>query len=292
MYDASSVIFFMHLTGKNIALVVNPFHQKANAVARELLALLHQSSIEHTVFTHTWPQNWGDFTEAWIVGGDGTLHFFINRYPQFHLPIAIFRGGTGNDFHWLLYGDISIEQQFQKVLSAASQPVDAGLCNRKLFINGVGIGFDGKVVKDLAGKEKREGKTSYLLTVLKNIFRYPSFLCTVNTTSFHWGKKCFMISVANGKRYGGGFRVSPQSLVNDGLLDTNIVGKIHPLWRLRYLPLIQKGKHLDLPFITYVKSSMVVVKALQELPAHADGEAFSATEFNIECLPGRFFFLY
>jgi diacylglycerol kinase family enzyme len=80
--------------------------------------------------------------------------------------------------------------------------------------------------------------------------------------------------------------------VNDGLLNTSIVGKIHPLFRLKYLPFIEKGKHLNLPFITYVKSSMVIVKALKELPAHADGEAFSATEFNIECLPSRFLFLY
>lgn len=282
----------MQLTDRNIALVVNPHHAKAMAMAQELVALLSQDGREHTVFTEDWPSSWVNFTEAWIVGGDGTLNYFINRYPQFHLPMAIFKGGTGNDFHWLLYGDLSVEQQFQKIIAASPQPVDAGLCNRKLFINGVGIGFDGKVVQDLIGRQKKSSDASYLLTVLKNIFWYKSFLCTINTTDFHWGKKCFMISVANGKRYGGGFRVSPQSLVNDGLLDTNLVGRLHPLWRVRYLPLIQKGAHQNLPFITYVKSSMVVIKALQELPAHADGEAFSATAFNIECLPGRFLFLY
>lgn len=282
----------MELTEKNIALVVNPFHAKARSLATAIVSILEQKKISHTVYTDPWPTDWTDVTEAWIVGGDGTLNYFINRYPQIKLPLAIFKGGTGNDFHWLLYGKMSTDQQVERVLNAVPQPVDAGLCNRRLFINGVGIGFDGKVVKDLSGKEKREGKAAYLLTVLKNIIRYRSFLCAVSTTDFQWGKKCFMISVANGKRYGGGFQVSPQSLVNDGLLDTNIVGRIHPLLRLRYLPLIQKGAHFNLPFITYVKSSMVVVKALQEIPAHADGEAFSATEFAIECLPGRFLFLY
>lgn len=282
----------MELTEKNIALVVNPFHAKARSLATAIVSILEQKKISHTVYTDPWPTDWTDITEAWIVGGDGTLNYFINRYPQIKLPLAIFNGGTGNDFHWLLYGNMSTDQQVERVLNAVPQPVDAGLCNRRLFINGVGIGFDGKVVKDLSGKEKRDGKAAYLLTVLKNIIRYRSFLCAVSTTDFQWGKKCFMISVANGKRYGGGFQVSPQSLVNDGLLDTNIVGRIYPLLRLRYLPLIQKGAHMNLPFITYVKSSMVVVKALQEIPAHADGEAFSATEFAIECLPGRFLFLY
>lgn len=204
--------------------------------------------------------------------------------------MAIFKGGTGNDFHWLLYRQVSIEEQVEIVLTARPQPVDAGLCNNRLFINGVGIGFDGKVVKDLAGKTK--GKGSYLLTILKNIFRFKAFLCTVRTEDFHWGKKCFMVSIANGQRYGGGFQVTPKSLVNDGLLDTNIVGQLHPFFRLRYLPVIEKGRHLHLPFNTYVKSSMVIVKALQEVPAHADGEPFAATEFAIECLPARFFFLF
>lgn len=275
---------------RNIALLVNPLHPKALSLADAIAVLLKAKNIEHSIFTAYWPQNWIDFTEAWVVGGDGTLNYFINHYPQFHLPIAIFKGGTGNDFHWLLYGAVSAAEQVEIVLAARPQPVDAGLCNNRLFINGVGIGFDGKVVKDLTGKRKR--KTSYLLTVLKNIFHYKAFLCTVNTEDFYWGKKCFMVSVANGKRYGGGFQVTPKSLVNDGLLDTNIVGKIHPLSRLKYLPVIEKGRHLNLPFITYVKSKIVIVKATKELPAHADGEAFSATAFNMECLPARFLFLY
>jgi diacylglycerol kinase (ATP) len=275
---------------KYIALLVNPLHPKAISVAGELAGLLKQKAIAHCVFTREWPQSWIDVSEAWIVGGDGTLHYFINHYPQFHLPMAIFKGGTGNDFHWLLYGDMTVAQQVDSVLNARPQPVDAGLCNKRLFINGVGIGFDGKVVKDLHNRKK--GKSSYLLTIVKNIFRYKEFLCSVNTENFHWGKKCFMISVANGQRYGGGFQVTPKSLVNDGLLDTNIVGRIHPFFRLKYLPVIEKGRHLNLPFVTYVKSAMVIIKALQELPAHADGEYFFATEFNIECLPARFLFLY
>lgn len=275
---------------RNIALVVNPTHHKALAVADTIAVLLKAKAIEHALFTAYWPTTWVDFTEAWVVGGDGTLNYFINRYPQFELPIAIFKGGTGNDFHWLLYGALTVPQQIEAVLTATPQPTDAGFCNNRLFINGVGIGFDGKVANDLANRQK--GRASYFLAIIKNILRYRSFLCTVNTEDFHWGKRCFMVSVANGKRYGGGFQVTPKSLVNDGLLDTNIVGRIHPLSRLKYLPLIQKGQHLNLPFITYVKSGMVVVKALQEVPAHVDGEPFRATEFNLECLPAKFLFLY
>lgn len=282
----------MFIVKKNIALLINPLHQKALAVGDEIAALLQIKNIEYTNFTTLWPIEWIDFTEAWIVGGDGTLNYFINQYPQFHLPMAIFKGGTGNDFQWLLYGNISVKEQVEKVLEVFPKKVDAGYCNNHLFLNGVGIGFDGKVVQNLLGKKKWSGKLSYYAVVLRNIFFFREFLCTVSAGAFHWGKKCLMISVANGRRYGGGFYVNPEGLVTDALLDVNIIGHIPPVKRFRYLPLIEKGTHLDLPMVTYVKTGTVHIKATDITPAHVDGEYFDASEFVIECLPARFSFLY
>lgn len=277
---------------QNIALLINPLHQKALAVGAEITAILQRKNIEHSLFTNAWPEEWFDFTEAWIAGGDGTLNYFINQYPQFHLPIAVFRGGTGNDFQWLLYGDVSVPEQVELVLYTQPKPVDAGYCNHRLFLNGVGIGFDGKVVQDLLGKQKWNGRLSYYSVVLRNIFFFPEFLCTLNHNGFHRGKKCLMISVANGRRYGGGFTVNPTGLVNDALLDVYIIGHVSPLLRFRYLPMIERGTHTNLPFVTYLKTGAVHIKTGGIVPAHVDGEYFDASEFVIECLPSRFSFLY
>jgi diacylglycerol kinase (ATP) len=277
---------------RHIALVINPLHQTALQAGNELTRLLCNKGIEHTIFTASWPTHFDDFTEAWIVGGDGTLNYFINHYPQFDLPMAIFKGGTGNDFHWMLYGEISLSEQLERVLSAVPKPVDAGFCNNHLFLNGVGIGFDGKVVQDLLGKRKWNGKLSYYKVVLKNIFFFKEFLCTLNNETFHWGKKCFMVNVANGRRYGGGFTVNPEGLVNDHLLDINIVGVIPPLLRIRFMNTVEKGTHINLPMVTYLKTGNMHIKTGGIVPAHADGEYFDASEFVIECLPGKFSFLY
>lgn len=277
---------------RNIALLINPLHQKALRVGNEIVALLQEKSIEHSVFTTKWPADFMEFTQVWIAGGDGTLNYFINHYPQFNLPMAVFKGGTGNDFHWMLYGDMPLRQQVEKVLTATPKRVDAGYCNNHLFLNGVGIGFDGKVVQDLLGLKNWSEKLSYYKMVMKNIFFFKEFLCTVSNETFHWGKRCLMLSVANGKRYGGGFNVNPNGLVDDNLLDVNIIGHVPPLMRLRYLPMIEKGTHVDLPMITYVKTASIHIKADRIIPAHADGEYFDASEFVIECLPARFSFLY
>ncbi len=277
---------------QNVALLVNPIHQKAVEVAAEVQDLLHQKGIEHTVFTNHWPNEWLDFTEAWIVGGDGTLNYFINHYPQFHLPIAVFAGGTGNDFHWMLYGKMLVAAQVELVLKARPKHVDAGYCNNHLFINGVGIGLDGKVVQDLLGKQKFNGRLSYYAVVLRNMFHFREFLCTISNETFHWGKKSLMINVANGQRYGGGFQINPEGIINDGRLEANIVGKVSVWSRFRFLSAVEDGRHINLPMVTYLKTASLHIKCEGIVPAHADGEYFDASEFVVECLPARFAFLY
>ena len=161
----------MSYSNKHIALVCNPSggNEKALRITDSLAVLLAGMDIRQSVFTSYWPTVWNGFTEVWIIGGDGTVNWFINQYPDIQLPLSVFAGGTGNDLHWMLYGDLTLERQAELVLEGRPRNIDAGVCNGKLFINGVGIGFDGAIVKDLLGKKKLAGKASYLLSILKHI---------------------------------------------------------------------------------------------------------------------------
>jgi diacylglycerol kinase (ATP) len=279
---------------KHIALVCNPTreNEKALRIANDIGILLSGIDIRHKFFTTTWPENFDDFTEVWIVGGDGTINWFVNLYPNIQLPLALFGGGSGNDFHWMLYGEKMPEQQVDYVLKASPTPVDAGICNGKLFLNGVGIGFDGAIVHDLLGKKKLAGKASYLLSILKQIVSYHEKTCTLQMPSETITQDCFMISIANGKRYGGGFQVAPKASFTDGLLDINIVGKISPFKRMKYLPVIEKGEHLNLPFIHYKHVDQITISSSAKLHAHMDGEYLQENVFEIQVLPKRFSFLY
>jgi diacylglycerol kinase (ATP) len=276
----------------HIALVCNPTFENARSLrlADEIAVLLRQRQVNFSLFTTYWPQVWDDFTDAWIIGGDGTLNVFINQYPQLQLPLAVFSGGTGNDFHWMLYNGITPVQQVEKCLAKNYRTVDAGVCNGRLFLNGVGIGFDGAIVKDLTGKKKIAGKGSYLLSVLKNIMRFEETECVITFNEKVMRQHTFMISVANGKRYGGGFLVAPNATLEDGLIDLNIVERIPPLKRIRYLPAIEKGEHLQLPFIKYFQTASVIIETAKKWPAHIDGEYIEEKIFSISVLPKRFVF--
>jgi diacylglycerol kinase (ATP) len=258
----------------------------AAGIGRELEA----RSVSFELFDTAWPEGFSTFTQAWVVGGDGTLNFFINQYPGISLPLSIFPGGSGNDFHWMLYGGLSVAGQVAGLLGGQTMPIDAGTCNGRLFLNGAGIGFDGAIVKDLVGRKKLSGKATYLLSILKNIMRYRETECTLLIGRETIRERTFLLSVANGKRYGGGFLVAPRAVADDGLLDISLVGAISPLKRMRYLPVMERGDHLGLPFVEYRQAPAVVVTSDSPLHAHLDGEYLCADRFEIAVLPKKFLF--
>jgi diacylglycerol kinase (ATP) len=170
--------------------------------------------------------------------------------------------------------------------------VDAGLCNGIYFINGVGIGFDGEVVRSMRKKRMLPGHLAYLATVLKKIFLYREQEMKINIGNRSIMEKIFMLSIANGSRYGGGFLVAPQSKIDDGLLDIVAIKKITPVKRIFYLPKVEKGKHLHLSFIDVFRSKKISIESNQLMRAHLDGEYFESFQINVEVLPAKFFFLY
>jgi diacylglycerol kinase (ATP) len=278
---------------KIIALVCNPTAGKGKGLLllNEITFALRSRGFTFTAYSGNWPRHFKEFTEVWIIGGDGTLNFFINRYPEISLPIALFKGGSGNDFAWKLYGSKSTKAYLEMVLKGNITRVDAGLCNGRYFINGVGIGFDGEVVKSMGTRKFfSAGHLAYFAIVLKKIFFYREKKMSFVTGGRGWTEKIFMVSIANGSRYGGGFLVAPDADISDGDLDIILIRPIPVFRRLFYLPKVEKGKHLGLHFVEFLREKNILVSSPVPLAAHLDGELMEADKFKIEILPGKFYF--
>lgn len=266
---------------------------KAVKLALKLHQLLNERKIPSQIFTEKeWDERLYSFDQVWITGGDGTVNYFINQYNDIKKPLCIFNGGTGNDFHALLYGKTTVEKQVGHVLQSTPKPIDAGKCNERYFLNGVGIGFDGAVAKGLQGVNKFGGKTSFMLAILKHILFYKEQRYIISCAEKKVDGKFMMISIANGTRYGGGFFVAPLAKCDDGLFDTILVKPLSVFKRLRYLPVIEKGKHLNLPFIDYYNTQQIAISSEQPIQAHLDGEYLESNGFNIEILPAHFNFIF
>jgi diacylglycerol kinase (ATP) len=281
-------------SSKNIAIVCNALAGAGKAVplAEKIAAALSQKNIAYTFFNNNWPEGFNDFTIVFIVGGDGTLNYFVNHYPDIKTPLVIFNGGTGNDFHWLLYGNKTFDEQLQTALAQNARPVDLGKCNDRYFINGVGIGFEGAVAKALLGKKKLGGKASFMITILKNILTYRSKQYFIKSAEQEFTGKRFVVDITNGRRAGGGFHIAPEAKADDGLFDIVIADVLSPLQRLRYLPAIEKGKHLNLFFIHHFRTKKIIVESDEAMQYHLDGEYFEASKLNIEIFPAALNFIF
>lgn len=278
---------------QNIALIVNP--NSANGKALQVAAAVKQQMQEVDISFNeylTLPDTLDDHDEAWIIGGDGSLNYFINRFPNFQEPIVIFKGGTGNDFATKLYGNISPAQQARNILSATPQWIDAGMCNDKLFLNGIGIGFDGVVLNRMHSIRNIGGHLGYLVAVLRSIFTYRSPAFTYNAGNRMARQKLLLFHIFNSNTTGGGFIVAPNADVQDGLLDITTCRDIPALKRLINLPKVERGQHLHLDFIEHFTSPCINIQCEKEVYAQIDGDLFTARDFKIEILPSRFLFRY
>ena len=99
-----------------------------------------------------------------------------------------------------------------------------------------------------------------------------------------------MVDISNGRRAGGGFYVAPEAKADDGLFDVVIVDALTPLQRLRYLPVIEKGKHLHLSFIHHFRTTNITIESNELIQYHLDGEYDEAKELEIEILPAALSF--
>jgi len=284
----------MTTLSKNIAIILNPSAGSGRGVilAKKITDHLFSISINHFLFNNDWPSSFSGFSDAWIVGGDGTLNYFINKYPDIDIPLMIFKGGSGNDFQSLLYGNKTVVQMISIGISGEAKKVDAGICNEKYFINCAGIGFEGAVVEKIMGKNKRVGKIDFYIAILKRIFFYMEQKLKIKDGSIDLHEKCLMVSVMNGKTSGGGFMVGPKASINDGFFEINIVKALSPIKRIFYLPVIEKGKHIGLPFVHYHQAQQITIQSENLIPAHLDGEYYSAKSLTLKLLPEKYLFRY
>jgi diacylglycerol kinase (ATP) len=278
-----------------IAIFINPVAGtgKYRLIEREIISFLLREKVIFTVYNKTWPTKLNEFTHVFVVGGDGTLNHFLNSYPDTKIPISLFKAGTGNDFEWKLSGHKKLDRQLHTAINGTPLAVDAGICNGRYFINGVGIGFDGAVVQDFLNSRKwLQGNLAYYWAVLKTISGYRSkqLVIDINKGREQLETRCFMVTVANGSRFGGNFMVAPQSSLTDNELDLVIIRSVSVLKRYFYLPRMKKGRHLSLPFVKTSKIQSASISAEKPIAAHLDGELMVSQHFDINILPGHFFF--
>jgi diacylglycerol kinase (ATP) len=224
------------------------------------------------------------------VGGDGTINEIAAPLICKKDVIAgLIPGGTGNDFIQITGFPARFkEKDWEIFFNHNFMPMDVGQCNGKIFLNGMGLGFDAQVAAENytePGEVKRGGKNKYIWHILKTLLFYKEKKMTVFSEGRQKQTECFINTVAIGRRFAGGFFLTPKAIANDGLLDVCAVKKLSLLQRLNILLKVPKGTHINDEKVNYYQTERLLIEFPDKVPFHVDGELNFSEKFEIGLLP-------
>ncbi len=231
------------------------------------------------------------------VGGDGTINEIavplINRKD---ITMGLIGAGTGNDFIQVTgFPGRFEEKDWEKFFEVNVTPMDVGQCNDKVFLNGMGLGFDAQVAAENytePGDVKLGGKSKYIWHILKTLLFFKEKKMTVIANGETHETDCFINTIANGRRFAGGFFLTPKAISNDGLLDVCSIKKLSLPQRLKILLMVPKGTHINNEKVKYYQTDKLSLEFPSEVPFHVDGELYFSKHFEVNALPGALNIIY
>ena len=215
------------------------------------------------------------------VGGDGTVHETLNGLDCFdRVTFGIIPAGTGNDFA----ASVNIPTKPLKALDIILQNnvkrVDFFECSGIRGMNAIGAGIDVDILKHY-NKHTLNGKIQYTLSLLHCLIHYrPYELTVIDKNGVKHAKKVLIACLCNGKRFGGGIKISPDSIVDDGKLDFLVVNDLPKRKFIGALIKLATGK---IKRISTSESSLEEnVKIEGSFPVQIDGEIYENIAFDVK----------
>ena len=220
------------------------------------------------------------------VGGDGCFFAVVNGVAGSDVPMLFVPCGTGNDFLKSLPLPKEPLAALRAQLDAPLSRIDLGRMNDIHFLNVSGTGFDVDVLRCVdRHKEKHGGLLAYMLGLRDALKDYRPTEAHISFDGGPEERASFaIVSVGNGRYFGGGMRAVPDAKVDDGLFDAVVV---KPVRKFMIPPLIAffiAGLHIKLGFARLVRCKRFTLRR-KDMTINLDGELFSADEANYELLP-------
>jgi diacylglycerol kinase (ATP) len=230
------------------------------------------------------------FTHIVAVGGDGTVNEVVNGMQEMgtEQPLAVIPAGSGNDFCRMNGIPLDPFAAIDVLFDGREITIDLGhVEGDRYFINGVGIGIDATVARDVLKSTRLCGAPAYFVSAVRQVFGFRSFPVTAESEGRRRDYDCISLGIANGQYVGGGFKMAPNADVSDGLLDLNIIEDMPILKRLVCLPAARKGKHLGLSEVDCRQIATVEISSPSRLVAHMDGEEYRlpGSCFRVSAVP-------
>ena len=225
------------------------------------------------------------------IGGDGSANYLLNALIRAgevdSAVLGLLPCGTGCDFARNFGIPKNVVDAVNVLAKGRPQSCDVGLITgdwgERYFLNVASIGLTAAAVQS-AECYRILGRARYLLALAIAQCRFPALRYTLTTRLDSQAFHGMLAIVGNGKFFGGGFAVNPESDTNDGQFEViSFTGKRRdlPLAVLR----ARQGRHVQMKQVDAFSTDVVTVQCAQPTPVEADGEYLGTTPIEVRVLP-------
>jgi diacylglycerol kinase (ATP) len=229
-----------------------------------------------------------DAEAALIFGGDGTIHHQLERFADRNIPVLIVPCGSGNDFARAL-GLRSVADSLRAWNAFVEgrgnvRAIDLGVIRSfsgdareqrpHYFCCVAGVGIDAEIARRSSSLPQWvRGHGGYALSAPLEFIRFTPFPLQITKSGRAEGfRPAILAAVANCPTFGGGMKIAPQAVLDDGKLDVCVVHAMPALKLFCLFPTVYFGQHLGFREVTYFREESVRLETGRTLEVYADGE--------------------
>ena len=230
----------------------------------------------------------GEDLRFYACGGDGTVNEVANGILGFpNAAMTCIPVGTGNDF--LKNFGPEMAARFcdpENLFDGPRFPLDAIDCNGRIALTIACSGIDAQIADTVHRYGKSpllRGRGSYLASVAVNfLLRDLGHDWTVTVDGETIRDSFALVSVCNGRHYGGGSTPVPQARMDDGVLETILVRRVGKLTFARLFPAYSAGEFWRFPDIArVVRAKTVRIRSEERIVTCLDGECLYSNDVTL-----------
>lgn len=229
-----------------------------------------------------------------VVGGDGMVHLGTNLVVGTKVPLGIVPSGTGNDMaRGLGIPHDNTEAAIEALVTALARPprvIDTGRIDyiddetgepsRRWFACVLSAGFDA-VVNERANRMRRpRGASRYTIALVMELLGLKPIAYRLGLDGTEEDVKALLVTVGNNVSIGGGMKVTPDAVLDDGLFDVMVVKPLSRFNFIRIFPRVFEGTHVSDPRVSIDRAAHVTIGS-ETAVAYADGERISRAPVTV-----------
>ena len=191
--------------------------------------------------------------------------------------------GSGNGFAFHFGMHKQLKKAIRQLNLSGFKTIDTCTANGHFFCNVSGVGFDAHIAH-LFAQEKKRGFSNYMRLILRE-FRYPAKSYKLLYNGQDKEINAFVISWANASQFGNNAIISPESEVDDELIDICVLRKI-PIGAIPKLlsRLFNQSMHQS-KYMEIIRCKEMVIRGGDGL-CHLDGEPINlGNEIDLKLIP-------